>query len=61
MGTELTTEISAQFYNQFKLYSYLGIFFPGGYYKDMCGTCYRDEHTGSDIGYITNIGISFTF
>ena len=61
MGTELTTEISAQFYNQFKLYSYLGIFFPGGYYKDMCGTCYRDEQTGSDIGYITNIGISFTF
>ncbi|MBI2353375.1 hypothetical protein HYV11_04010 [Candidatus Dependentiae bacterium] len=61
MGTELTTEISAQFYSQFKLYSYIGLLFPGGYYKDMRGTPYNDEVTGSSIGYIANIGISFAF
>lgn len=61
MGTEVTTEISAQFYKQFKLYGYVGAFFPGGYYKDMCGTLYNGEPTGSDIGYLANIGVSFAF
>lgn len=61
MGTELTTEISAQFYGQFKLYSYVGILFPGSYYTDMCGTLYNDEKTGNSIGYIGNFGVSFAF
>lgn len=61
MGTEVTTEISAQFYKQFKLYGYVGAFFPGSYYKDMCGTLYHGEPTGSDIGYLANIGVSFAF
>lgn len=61
MGTEVTTEISAQFYGQFKLYGYIGVLFPGSYYKDMCGTPYNGESTGSDIGYLANIGVSFAF
>lgn len=61
MGTEVTTEISAQFYGQFKLYGYIGVLFPGSYYKDMCGTPYNGEVTGSDIGYLANIGVSFAF
>ncbi len=61
MGTELTTEISAQFYKQFKLYSYFGLIFPGAYYKDMRGTPYQGEVTGSSIGYLGNIGASFSF
>lgn len=61
MGTEVTTELSAQFYGQFKLYGYIGVLFPGSYYKDMCGTPYNGEVTGSDIGYLANIGVSFAF
>lgn len=61
MGTEVTTELSAQFYGQFKLYGYIGVLFPGSYYKDMCGTLYNGELTGSDIGYLANIGVSFAF
>lgn len=61
MGTEVTTEISAQFYGQFKLYGYIGVLFPGAYYKDMCGTLYNGEPTGSNIGYLANVGVSFSF
>ena len=61
MGTEINTEVSAKVYDQLKLYSYFGVFVPGGYYTDMCGTVIDGQKTGDSVAFIMNVGLEFKF
>jgi hypothetical protein len=63
LGTELTTEWSALFYDKLKFSGYFGILIPGQHYKDMCGTPIGKAKllTGSDIAYVGNIQLSYLF
>ncbi len=61
MGTEFTTEVTAELYKKLKFYSYFGFLFPGSYYKDMCGTMWGGAPTGSGIAYLINMGVNYSF
>ncbi|MBI2344784.1 hypothetical protein HYV10_01790 [Candidatus Dependentiae bacterium] len=63
LGTELTPELSAVFYDKLKFYTYFGVLIPGQLYKDMCGTPIGKEKlpSGSDIAYVGNVGLTYLF
>ncbi|HSW75915.1 MAG TPA: hypothetical protein VLG50_02655 [Candidatus Saccharimonadales bacterium] len=63
LGTELTAEMSAWFYEKLKVYAYGGIFIPGQHYCDMCGTLVgtAKQPTGRSVAYLINIGMSHLF
>lgn len=63
LGTELTLKFSGLFYDKLKLTGFFGALIPGGHYKDMCGTLIGRSQlpTGSDIGYVGNVGLSYLF
>ena len=63
LGTELTLEASALFYERFKVAGYLGVLLPGSHYKDMAGTYIKkfEGKTGSDLAYIGNISAAYFF
>lgn len=63
LGTEITPELSAVFYNKLKFYTYFGVLIPGQLYKDMCGTPIGKEKlpSGSDIAYVGNVGLTYLF
>lgn len=63
LGTELTTEWSALFYEKLKFSGYFGVLIPGQHYKDMCGTLIGKGkfESGSDIAYVGNIQLSYLF
>ena len=63
IGTEFSTEISALFYDKIKIAGYFGVLFPGNHYKDMAGTLIGKNKlpTGSDLGYVGNIGAAYFF
>ena len=63
LGTELTTEWSALFYDKLKFSGYFGVLIPGQHYKDMCGTPIRKGKfiSGSDIAYVGNVQLSYFF
>lgn len=63
LGTEVTPELSALFYEKLKFYTYFGVLFPGQLYKDMCGTPIGKEKlpSGHDIAYVGNIGLTYIF
>ncbi|MBM18270.1 MAG: hypothetical protein CL947_04355 [Epsilonproteobacteria bacterium] len=61
MGTEVTAELSAYAFEKLKVYCYVGLLFPGNYYKDMCGTLIDKQPLGSDVATIVNIGINYVF
>lgn len=63
IGTELTVEFSALFYENLKLAGYLGALLPGQHYKDMVGSIIKkyNQPTGCDIGYVGNVGIAYFF
>jgi hypothetical protein len=63
IGTELTTEVSALFYEKIKLSGYMGFFLPGRHYQDMAGTVIGSAQlpSGADLGYIGNFSVSYLF
>jgi hypothetical protein len=63
LGTELTTEWSALFYEKLKFSGYFGVLIPGQHYKDMCGTPVGKGKllSGKDIAYVGNIQLSYLF
>lgn len=63
IGTEVTPELSALFYDKLRFYTYFGVLFPGQLYKDMCGTPIGREKlpSGSDIAYVGNVGLTYLF
>jgi len=63
LGTELTTEWSALFYDKLKFSGYFGVLIPGQHYKDMCGIPVGKGklESGSDLAYVGNIQLSYLF
>lgn len=61
MGTELTAEVSAYVIDKLKIYGYMGVLFPGAYYKDMCGTLIDKQQTGHNVAFLANIGMNYAF
>jgi hypothetical protein len=63
IGTEITPEISALFYEKLRFYTYFGVLIPGQLYKDMCGTPIGRSRlpSGDDIAYVGNIGLTYIF
>ncbi len=63
LGTEVTPEIAALFYDKLRFYTYFGVLFPGQLYKDMCGTPVGRSRlpSGDDIAYVGNIGLTYIF
>ena len=61
LGIEFTTKFSADIYKQFNVYSYVGVFFPGQHYTDMCGTLIDGQPTGNSTAFICDIGMTYNF
>jgi hypothetical protein len=63
IGTEISTQFAAYFYDRIKLEGYVGAILPGQHYKDLCGTLIGTDKqpSGSDIGYVANIGLVYAF
>ncbi|MCX5924285.1 MAG: hypothetical protein NTZ68_02590 [Candidatus Dependentiae bacterium] len=61
IGTELSVQIAAYFYDKIKIEGYAGMVLPGQYYTDLCGTPFGKEVTGDDIGYVANFGLVYAF
>jgi hypothetical protein len=63
LGTEVTAEWSALFYDKLKFSGYFGVLIPGQHYKDMCGIPIGKGKlaSGSDVAYVGNVQLSFLF
>ncbi|MCX5924284.1 MAG: hypothetical protein NTZ68_02585 [Candidatus Dependentiae bacterium] len=61
IGTELSVQIAAYFYDKIKLEGYVGMVAPGQYYTDLCGSPLGGEVTGDDVGYVANFGLVYAF
>lgn len=63
LGCEISTEFEWFVWKKLKFAGYAGVFLPGSFYRDNCGTMINELKltSGTDVGFIGNVAVTYDF